>query len=380
MLGGAIAANLRAAPDPGRIGAVQDAVDGLVGRVDQTLALAADRFPMVADPVTGEWTWSADGGWFGGFWPGLLRLSAVATGHSGYADAATEYGGRLAARTTAPTVLRGFLFWYGAALGVVLGQERGPLADVASTAARSLCADFDPVGGVIPPGTEDAERYDWPRPGACVDGLPGTIPLLAFAADHTGDPRLRALAAANARAHHAMCVRPDGSVAQSATYDDRGALTNQVAINGSSAGSTWARAQAWAMLGFTQAAHRMPEFTGAAVQVADWYLDHVPEDLVCYWDFDDPAIPDAVLDTSATAIAASALAKLAPLAGERYRKAAEQTLDALLSRHVNDSGALVDGCYNRVKEVAISNELVWGNYFLLETALILAGRADPAEL
>lgn len=359
---------------------MRDAVDGLVGRVDQTLARAADRFPVSADPVTGEWTWSADGGWFGGFWPGLLRLSAIATGHCGYADAATDYGGRLASRLTAPTVLRGFLFWYGAALGIVLGQERGPLAEVASRAAQSMSADFDPVGGVIPPGTEDAERYGWPRPGACVDGLPGTVPLLAFAAEHTGDPRLWQLAAANVRAHHAMCVRPDGSVSQSATYDASGALANRVAINGSSVDSTWARGQAWAMLGFAQAAHRMPEFTGAAVQVADWYLDHVPEDLVCYWDFDDPAIPDVVRDTSATAIAASALAKLAPLAGEKYRWAAEQTLGALVSGHLNDSGALVDGCYNRRKEVAISNELVWGDYFLLETALVLAGRADPAEL
>ena len=44
------------------------AVSSLVRRVDDTLEQAAGRFPMYAEPATGVWTWSDDGGWFGGFW------------------------------------------------------------------------------------------------------------------------------------------------------------------------------------------------------------------------------------------------------------------------------------------------------------------------
>jgi unsaturated chondroitin disaccharide hydrolase len=147
--------------------------------------------------------------------------------------------------------LRGFLSWYGAGLGFDLGYAGRDTADLATAAARSMSADFDPVAQLLPPGDEDASEYHWPRPGACIDGLPGTIPLLAFASRQMQDPVLRSMALAHARGHHAMCVREDGSVAQSATYDQDGNVTSQTTIDGSSKGSTWSRAQAWAMLGLT---------------------------------------------------------------------------------------------------------------------------------
>jgi unsaturated chondroitin disaccharide hydrolase len=212
------------------------AVSSLVRRVDDTLEQASGRFPMYAEPATGTWTWSDDGGWFGGFWPGLLWLSAAATQDAKYAHAAAGAAARLRPRTNAPTVLRGFLYWYGAGLGFELGHASSDTADLATTAARSMAADFDPVGQLLPPGDEDASEYHWPRPGACIDGLPGTIPLLAFASRQMQDPVLRSMALAHARGHHAMCVREDGSVAQSATYDQDGNVTSQTTIDGSSKG------------------------------------------------------------------------------------------------------------------------------------------------
>ncbi len=356
------------------------AVSSLVRRVDDTLEQASGRFPMYAEPATGTWTWSDDGGWFGGFWPGLLWLSAAATQDAKYARAAAGAAARLRPRTNAPTVLRGFLYWYGAGLGFELGHASSDTADLATTAARSMAADFDPVGQLLPPGDEDASEYHWPRPGACIDGLPGTIPLLAFASRQIQDPVLRSMALAHARGHHAMCVREDGSVAQSATYDQDGNVTSQTTIDGSSKDSTWSRAQAWAMLGLTQAAHLSAEFTRPATAVADWYLSHVPEDRICYWDFSDPAIPQAPRDTSATAIAAAALAKLAPLAGDRYRQAAQDALHALSTQHISAHGGLIDGCYSLPEGLATSNELIWGDYFMLETALALDGRLDLTHL
>jgi unsaturated chondroitin disaccharide hydrolase len=189
---------------------------------------------MFADPQTGEWTWSEDGGWSGGFWPGMLWLAGAATGERRFADLASESAQRLRSRADAPTVLRGFLFWYGAGIASVLAPARRAQAELAITAARSLAADVDPAAGVLPPGEEDAEMYRWPRPGACIDGMPGTVPLLAFAAAATGEDRLRGIALAHARGLAAFCVRADGSVAQSATYDGQGRLIGQATIEGSS--------------------------------------------------------------------------------------------------------------------------------------------------
>lgn len=121
---------------------------------------------LYADPVSGEWTWSNDGAWCGGFWPGLLWLSALATGRAAYAEAAADGVSRLAPRTTSPTVLRGFLFWYGAGVGSMLARADREVARAAVDAARSLAEDFDDVAQLLPPGADDATLYDWPRPGA----------------------------------------------------------------------------------------------------------------------------------------------------------------------------------------------------------------------
>jgi unsaturated chondroitin disaccharide hydrolase len=354
---------------------------GLLQRVEQTGRVASGRFPMFADPQTGEWTWSEDGGWSGGFWPGMLWLAGAATGERRFADLASESAQRLRSRADAPTVLRGFLFWYGAGIASVLAPARRAQAELAITAARSLAADVDPAAGVLPPGEEDAEMYRWPRPGACIDGMPGTVPLLAFAAAATGEDRLRGIALTHARGLAAFCVRADGSVAQSATYDGQGRLIGQATIEGSSRDSTWARGQAWAMLGLAQAAHLAGgEFTVTAARVADWYLDHIPADTVSFWDFDDPAIPDAPRDTSAAAIAAASLLKLAALGDGRYRAAAERIVDALAERHLARHGGLRDGCYDRHQKLAMASELIWGDYFLLEALLALDGMIEPGTL
>jgi hypothetical protein len=48
------------------------AVAGLVRRVDGTPAESEGRFPVYADPESGVWTWTDDGGWTGRFWAALI--------------------------------------------------------------------------------------------------------------------------------------------------------------------------------------------------------------------------------------------------------------------------------------------------------------------
>ena len=121
------------------------ALAGLLRRIEQTAGIASGRFPMFADPRSGEWTWSDDGAWSSGFWPGMLWLAEAATGEARFAALAAESAQRLRARTGTPTVLRGFMFWYGAGIAAVLDPDRHAQAELAIAAARSLAADFDPV-------------------------------------------------------------------------------------------------------------------------------------------------------------------------------------------------------------------------------------------
>ncbi len=310
-------------------------ISRLVHRVDQTLRQAGDRVPMHADP-SGEWTWSSNE-WSDGYWPGLLQLCASATGDERYARAATSSASALRPRLLEQTVLRGHLFFYGAA-------RVDP--QLATDAGHALCEAFDHGAGLISPGDEDTHRYGWPRRGACIDGTPGIVGLLTLAGRQD-------LAVKHVRRHAELCVREDGSVAQTAARD--GARANH---SGASPQGTWARAQAWAMLGLAQAVRVEPELTAIAGRVADWWLAHLPADGISRWEF---AAPTAPLDTSAAAIAAAALATL-----ERHQAAAA-AVDAL-TRHVSPPGGLLNGCYERA-----GCELAWGDYFLLEAALAAHG-------
>ena len=51
----------------------ETAVAELVRRVDSTLAESEGRFPVYADPESGVWTWTDDGGWTGRFWAALIQ-------------------------------------------------------------------------------------------------------------------------------------------------------------------------------------------------------------------------------------------------------------------------------------------------------------------
>jgi len=142
------------------------------------------------------------------------------------------------------------------------------------------------------------------------------------------------------------------------------------------------------MLGYSLAAASAPheeEFLKVAIKVSDWWIDHVPEDKIAFWDFDDPNVPLIERDTSATAIATSSLLKLSKLVKnsqrQKYIHAAEETLENLVNHHMtplheNESrsgGMLLHGCYNKKIKLATNNELVWGDYFFLEGLLDLIG-------
>jgi unsaturated chondroitin disaccharide hydrolase len=356
-------------------------------RLDHTLAAGLPGLPHYADPRTGTWTTSPDGDWTGGHFVGQLWLAAREDPR--YHDAAREYSARLDGREDSPTIFRGFLFHYGAALGGLLLDDEVAWAR-AERGARGLLGAFNPVSGIIPLGTAAEEAHDVGDTETSIDAVGAVSALLAAVSARTGDAAMLDAAVSHARRHIEICVRADGSVCQSGTVDPgNGEIVRRYSHKGYSAASTWARAQAWAMLAFTLSAHWLPgnpEFLATARKVPDWWADHIADDLVAFWDFDDPAIPDTLRDTSSTAIAAAALLKLAALLpdGERYRSLAARTVEALVTGYLRpvpglpgDIGVLGSGCYNKRLGLATAHELVWGDYYLAEALEVLDGPLHP---
>jgi unsaturated chondroitin disaccharide hydrolase len=365
-------------------------------RIADTARRVTEGFPNFADPGTGEWTTSPRGDWTGGHWVGELWLARRVTGEERYGEWAAEWCEALRPRAASNTIFRSFLFYYGAALGDILLDDYRA-RDVALGGARALMGLYNPEAGVIPLGTDAEEASDVGNGEASIDAVGSISALFGWASDKSGDHSFRDAALRHAERHVEFCVRDDASVCQSASFDpETGEVIRRYSHKGYSEDSTWARAQAWGMLAYALSARWMPEheeFLGTAVRVADWWLEHVPEDRVAFWDFADPGIPDVERDTSATAIAAASLLKLAELVQDdglksRYRDAARETVRALVEGYLTPTepddprvpGMLTEGCYNKHIELATKNELIWGDYYLFEALQVLDGKVTAREI
>jgi unsaturated chondroitin disaccharide hydrolase len=368
----------------------------MLERIDDTAQRVTEGFPNFADPETGEWTTSPQGDWTGGHWVGELWLSRRVTGEERYGKWATKWCEALRPRARSNTIFRSFLFYYGAALGdILLGNRQA--REVALEGAQGLMTLYNPNAGVIPLGTEAEEASDVGNEQASIDAVGSISALFGWASEKTGDPSYRDAASRHAERHIEFCVRADASVCQSASFEpESGKVVRRYSHKGYSEQSTWARAQAWGMLAYTLSACWMPEhkvFLETATRVADWWLEHVPEDRVAFWDFADPAIPNVERDTSATAIAAASLLKLGELVAldelkSRYHGAAWETVRVLVEGYLTPTGPddsripgiLTEGCYNKHIDLATKNELIWGDYYLFEALQVLAGNVKATEV
>ncbi|MCE9662046.1 glycoside hydrolase family 88 protein [Halomonas sp. M5N1S17] len=365
-----------------------DAIEKMLLRARQTAESHLQGFPHYADVETGNWTTTNDGFWTGGFWPGTLWLAGYYSGDTTFWQEAAQWNDSLESRVESDSVFRGFLFYFGSAVGADLAaNERA--AELAVRAAQSLCSTFRPHTGLMPLGSSAEEAHTVGENETNIDSLSASL-VLAWASERTGNPELKRVAIEHALTNADFCVREDGSVCQSASFDsESGKLLRTYTHKGYALDSTWARAQAWAMVGYAYLATKMPEeprFLCLADRVCRWWMDNVPQDLVAYWDFDAPQEDGTKRDTSATAIAAYAMLKLASVHEDRrsardYQRLARETVRVLCRDYLTPTadddqrpvGILTQGCFDHTRGVATENELIWGDYFLLKALGVLTG-------
>jgi unsaturated chondroitin disaccharide hydrolase len=253
------------------------------------------------------------------------------------------------------------------------------LRRTALRAARTMALRYDPVVGAML--SRPGEEFN-----VIIDSLMKPQ-LLWWAVKNGADPELGEIARRHALTIARDFVRPDGSTWHMVFYDSlTGAVTRRDQGSAYSADSTWARGQAWAILGFSAAYRETsdPRFLATARNCTDWYLAHLPADGVPYWDFADPAIPAAPRDSSSAAIAASGMIDLAlaePSAVRRahYLDAARGTLSSLMSPSYFSAGGnpavLLHGTYLWSAGI-FDRGLAYGDAFFLE-ALLRLRRAAP---
>ena len=230
-----------------------EAIDRMMVRIDDTAAQVREVSPLRGSG-DGNGLHRRMGTGPGGFWNGMLWLAHATTGEQRYLDWAERWTDLLRPRARSENIFRSFLFYYGAALGDILVNSLA--REVGLLGAVGLATLYNANARAIPFGSEAEAVSDVDvGPGdANVDGVQATA-LLIWAAKESGDERLYEIGIQHALRFIEFCVRDDGSVIQSVRFDtESGEVIKHYTHKGYTDESTWARAQAWAMLGYAVSA------------------------------------------------------------------------------------------------------------------------------
>lgn len=336
----------------------------------------------------GKFYGTNDKDWTSGFFPGQLWLLYHMTGNAEWRTQAEKWTAKLTdLRHYTGTHDLGFMM--GCSFG--LGERfTGQYRDVLKDAADALITRWSPHTGTIKSWNGwqswDEPSFEFP---VIIDNMMN-LELLFRVSQLTGDKKYYDIAIAHADATLKNHFRPDGSTFHVVAYDPvTGEVLARKTAQGYADASTWARGQAWAIYGFTMVARETGEkrFLDAAVKATEWWLEHLPGDMVPYWDFNRgqaaykpgarsyatryQGIDDK--DASAAAVVASALLELSELAGRRdFREKAVATLLSLSSPvyrapvGTNAGFLLMHSVGSIPNQVEIDVPLVYADYYYIE--------------
>ena len=320
--------------------------------------------------------------WTSGFFPGSMWYMYQLTGDEKWEKLAVKYTEALDSvqyLTWHHDV--GFMVGCSYLNGIRMGHK--DYASVVLQTARSLSTRFRPEAGIIQ--SWDADRgwqaqRGWKCP-VIIDNMMN-LELLFWATKESKDSTFYRIAVDHARTTMKHHFRPDFSSYHVIDYDT---ITGQVLKKNTHQGfadeSAWSRGQAWALYGYTMCYRetRLPEFLEQAQNIEKYLFTHpnMPEDLIPYWDFDAPGIPDEPRDVSAATVIASALYELSlydPEKGERYRSNADKIIENLTKHYratlKKDNGfLLLHSTGTKPTNTEVDVPIVYADYYFIEALM-----------
>ncbi len=179
------------------------------------------------------------------------------------------------------------------------------------TAAKTLSTRFNPKVGAI--RSWDHHEHLWKYP-VIIDNMMN-LEMLFEATKVTGDSSFYQVANQHAMTTLKNHFRADNSSYHVLDYNtETGEVVKKNTHQGLNHESAWSRGQAWGLYGFAVCYRytKNSAFLEQSKKIAEFIFNHpnLPEDLIPYWDYDAPNIPDEPRDVSAAAITASALFEL----------------------------------------------------------------------
>lgn len=245
--------------------------------------------------------------------------------------------------------------------------------------AKSLCTRFRKKAGVIQSWNVDRgwqSKRGWTCP-VIIDNMMN-LELLFEATRLSGDSTYWKVAVSHANKTLENQFRKDGSCYHVVDYDpNNGAVLHRQTAQGYADNSAWARGQAWAVYGYTVCYRYTHDrkYLDEAVKTLNFVMQNpnLPEDLIPYWDFDAPNIPNEPRDVSSAACIASALYEMNNyLPDNGYTSLADRIIRSLSSPEYR-APLGKNGCFllmHSVGSIPHNNEidvpLNYADYYFLE--------------
>lgn len=358
------------------------ALDTACGLLKDNLPKFTDKFQSACS-VNNFYPESENVDWTTGFCTGEYWLAFEHTGDEAFKTSALRqvdsFLQRIIDKVNVDHHDMGFLYTPSCVAAYKLtGSETGKKA--ALMAADQLISRFQEKGQFIQAWGELGAKDNYRLIIDCLLNLP----LLYWATDVTGDEKYRNIALAHTKSSVANLVRPDHSTYHTFFFDpETGAPVRGSTQQGYRDGSAWARGQSWGVYGMALSYRytRDPECIRLFEDVTRYFLVHLPEDLVPYWDLEFTS-GDEPRDSSAAAIAACGMlemSKYLPADKAAYytsmaRRIARSLADnyAVKSPEVSD-GLLLHGVYAKnspYNPIPADNGVdecnTWGDYFYME--------------
>ncbi len=367
---------------------IEDALEFCTGQVERNLPKFTDKFQKAySEGNFYQPTENRD--WTTGFWTGEVWLSyeyrkeqdaaaADKLKHAGEVQI-ESFLDRINNKIEVDHHDMGFLYSPSCVAGYkLIGSQKG--REAAIKAADQLITRFHPVGEFIQAwGPMDApENYR-----LIIDCLLN-LPLLYWASEETGDAKYRDIAEKHIHTAIKNVIREDYSTWHTFFFDMKtGEPDHGATCQGYRDGSAWARGQAWGIYGSALAYKytKRAEYIDIFKNVSQYYLEHLPKDMVPFWDLEFTDGDDQPRDSSSASIAACGMLEMIkymePEDADIYKKYAMQMLKSVYDnyavKNAEESNGLVlhstysnHSPYNTCNHCGVDECNIWGDYFYME--------------
>ncbi|GLB29476.1 unsaturated chondroitin disaccharide hydrolase [Lacrimispora amygdalina] len=332
--------------------------------------------------------------WTTGFWTGQLWLAYEWSRDEAFSKAgsiqAESFLKRIEDKVEVDHHDMGFLYSPSCvAAWKLVGDETGRKAAI--KAADQLISRFQPVGEFIQAWgpMNQPENYRF-----IIDCLLN-LPLLYWASEETNDSRYREIAEKHIHTAIANVIREDYSTWHTFFMNMvTGEPDHGATCQGYRDGSAWARGQAWGVYGCALAYRytKRKEYVEDFKHVTGYFLDHLPDDLVPYWDLEFTDGSGEPKDSSSASIAACGMLEMANYLPEPeaayYSSIAKKIMESVVAGYAvkdrTESNGLVlhstyskKSPYNTCTPEGVDECNIWGDYFYLEALIRMSTDWNP---